>query len=90
MELRGVGPKVADCVLLFAFDSFEAFPVDVWVHRIMATTYLPDIAGRSCKPSDYERIRRFAQDYFGKYAGYAQEYLYCMRGHAEWQKRGGR
>jgi N-glycosylase/DNA lyase len=90
MELRGVGPKVADCVLLFAFGSFEAFPVDVWVHRIMAATYLPDIAGRSCKPSDYERIRRFAQNYFGKYAGYAQEYLYCMRGHAEWQRRGGR
>ena len=80
MEFRGVGTKVADCVLLFSFGFFEAFPVDVWIHRIMAKTYLPDIAGRSCIPADYEKIRRFAQDYFGEYAGYAQEYLYCMRG----------
>lgn len=79
MTLRGVGPKVADCVLLFAFGFFEAFPVDVWIHRIMAETYMPDIAGKSCTPADYERIRQFAQDYFGKYAGYAQEYLYCVR-----------
>lgn len=80
MEFRGVGPKVSDCVLLFSFGFFEAFPIDVWIHRIMAETYLPGIAGRSCRPSDYEVIRRFAQDYFGEYAGYAQEYLYCMRG----------
>ncbi len=79
MEFRGVGPKVADCVLLFAFGFFEAFPVDVWIHRIMAKTYMPEIAGRSCIPTDYEKIRRFAQEYFGEYAGYAQEYLYCMR-----------
>ncbi|HOB17703.1 MAG TPA: DNA glycosylase [Candidatus Methanoculleus thermohydrogenotrophicum] len=89
MELRGVGPKAADCVLLFAFGFFEAFPVDVWIHRIMAETYLPDIAGKRCTPADYERIRRFARDYFGEFAGYAQEYLYCVRDRAG-QKRGDR
>ena len=82
MRFKGVGPKAADCVLLFAFGFFEAFPVDVWIRRIVAETYLPDIAGKSCTPADYERIRRFARDYFGGYAGYAQEYLYCARGPA--------
>ncbi len=79
MRFKGVGPKAADCVLLFAFGFFEAFPVDVWIHRIVGETYLFDLAGRNCTPAEYERIRRFAQDYFGEYAGYAQEYLYCVR-----------
>ena len=61
---------------------FEAFPVDVWIRRIVAETYLSDLAGRSCTPAEYERIRRFSRDYFGEYAGYAQEYLYCARGPA--------
>ncbi len=82
MQFKGVGPKVADCVLLFAFGFFEAFPVDVWIHRIVAEAYLPDLAGRSCTPAEYDRIRRFSRDYFGEYAGYAQEYLYCARGPA--------
>ena len=82
MQFRGVGPKAADCVLLFAFGFFEAFPVDVWIRRIVAEVYLPDLTGRSCTPAEYERIRRFARDYFGEYAGYAQEYLYCVRNRA--------
>lgn len=82
MRFKGVGPKAADCVLLFAFGFFEAFPVDVWIHRIMAETYLPDLAGKGCTPAEYERIRRFARGYFGEYAGYGQEYLYCARGPA--------
>ncbi len=79
MRFKGVGPKAADCVLLFAFGFFEAFPVDVWIRRIVGETYLSDLDGRSCTPAEYERIRRFARDYFGEYAGYAQEYLYCVR-----------
>ena len=82
MRFKGVGPKAADCVLLFAFGFFEAFPVDVWIRRIVAETYLPELAGRKCTPADYDRIRRFMRDYFGEYAGYAQEYLYCAKGPA--------
>ncbi|HOI57080.1 MULTISPECIES: DNA glycosylase [unclassified Methanoculleus] len=82
MQFTGVGPKAADCVLLFAFGFFEAFPVDVWIRRIVAETYLPDLSGKGCTPAEYERIRRFSRDYFGEYAGYAQEYLYCARGPA--------
>ncbi len=82
MHFRGVGPKAADCVLLFAFGFFEAFPVDVWIRRIVGETYLSGLDGRGCTPAEYDRIRRFSRDYFGEYAGYAQEYLYCARGPA--------
>ena len=40
MKLSGVGPKAADCILLFAFQKYEAFPVDVWIRRIMQQHYL--------------------------------------------------
>ena len=80
-ELRafpGVGPKVADCVLLFGFQKFEAFPVDVWIRRVVRRYYLKDAcAGSPGSCREYEFIRRFGQDYFGEYAGYAQEYLFA-------------
>jgi N-glycosylase/DNA lyase len=69
-KLPGVGNKIADCVLLFAFSRYEAFPVDVWIKRAMETVYFDS---RDVKP---EEIRLFGQDYFGRYAGYAQEYIY--------------
>jgi N-glycosylase/DNA lyase len=73
LRLKGVGPKVADCVLLFAFGKYEAFPVDVWIARIMHRCYgRPDLTG-------YEQIARAGRDYFGRFAGYAQEYLFCNR-----------
>jgi N-glycosylase/DNA lyase len=80
MKLRGVGPKAADCILLFAFGKYEAFPVDVWIRRIMKQHYLPalpidaPLTGR-----EYEAIRSFARNHFGDYCGYAQEYLYASR-----------
>lgn len=70
MNLPGVGEKVADCVLLFAYERLEAFPVDVWVRRAMTKHYFDD------KRVSDRRIREFAREYFGKYAGYAQEYLF--------------
>jgi N-glycosylase/DNA lyase len=70
MALPGVGEKIADCVLLYSLDFTEAFPVDTWIRKAMRVGYyggknLPD-----------RRIRKFAQGYFGRYAGYAQLYLY--------------
>ncbi|MDD1707974.1 MAG: 8-oxoguanine DNA glycosylase [Methanoregulaceae archaeon] len=73
MKFRGVGPKVADCVLLFAFRKYEAFPVDVWITRIMQRHY------GAGEKEGYERISRMGREYFGSYAGYAQEYLYGDR-----------
>lgn len=72
--LPGVGDKVANCVLLFSLDKLEAFPVDVWIHRALQDWYLdPD--------SKLNRIemRRWAQQHFGPYAGYANQYLFHDR-----------
>jgi N-glycosylase/DNA lyase len=74
LRLRGVGEKVADCVLLFAFGKYEAFPVDVWIQRILQTRYQDGGKLRS-----YGQIHRFGSNHFGKFAGYAQEYLFCNR-----------
>jgi N-glycosylase/DNA lyase len=68
--LRGVGDKVADCVLLFSFGKYEAFPVDVWIKRGIERLYFE---GRDTSP---KAVAEFARSRFGPYAGYAQEYLY--------------
>jgi len=69
MQLKGIGDKVADCVLLFSLEKPEAFPVDVWIRRAMSQLYFK---GR--KPKDRE-IRQFAMQKW-EHAGYAQQYLY--------------
>ena len=80
MKLHGVGPKAADCILLFAFRKYEAFPVDVWIRRIMARHYLPDLfPDTPLTNREYDTIRRFAREHFGEYCGWAQEYLYAGR-----------
>ena len=70
MKLDGVGEKIADCVLLFAYGFPTAFPVDVWVRRVLTQFYF---RGRNVKP---ERLRRFIEKHFGPNAGYAQQYLF--------------
>lgn len=72
--LDGVGPKVADCVLLFAFEKYEAVPIDVWMERIFRTQYL-----KTEKKLSYAKASSYAREHFGKYAGYAQEYLFAER-----------
>lgn len=85
MELPGIGAKVADCVLLFSLGKTEAFPVDVWVKRVILNHYgdklAPELLQRlttrgSLSNVDYRRLNEFGRSYFGEYAGYAQEYLY--------------
>jgi N-glycosylase/DNA lyase len=71
MKLQGVGEKVANCILLFAYGRLEAFPIDVWVERVLRELYFP---GKRRVTS--QRLRQFAADYFGPYAGYAQQYLF--------------
>lgn len=80
MQLHGVGPKAADCILLFAFQKYEAFPVDVWIRRIMLEHYLPDLGmDAPLTTREYDTIRRFAREHFGEYCGWAQEYLFAGR-----------
>lgn len=70
LSLPGVGEKVADCVLLFAYGKGDAFPVDVWVKRAVERWYF---RGRA-QPD--RRIREFARSRFGALAGYAQQHLF--------------
>ncbi len=74
MKIKGVGNKIADCVLLFAFGKLESFPVDTHIEHIMERFYGDKFKGSKSKKR--EEIAEFARSYFGKYCGYAQEYLY--------------
>jgi N-glycosylase/DNA lyase len=85
MNLPGVGQKVADCVTLFSLEKLQAFPVDVWIKRVMLTHYADHFESEFVKKAssekslanpDYATINTFGRKYFGKYAGYAQQYLY--------------
>lgn len=70
MEFRGIGNKVADCILLFAFGFYGAFPIDVWVTRIMRYFFFDS------KKVPLRVISEFAHEKFGDLAGYAQQYLF--------------
>jgi N-glycosylase/DNA lyase len=70
MKLRGVGGKIADCVLLFAYGFDSAFPVDVWVERALQQLYFPR------RRASEKRLRHFAATHFGPHAGCAQQYLF--------------
>jgi N-glycosylase/DNA lyase len=75
LSLPGVGSKVADCILLFSMDKLEAFPVDVWISRIISK-YYSRLKFSMVHSAKYQQIRNFGRAYFGVNAGYAQEYLY--------------
>lgn len=70
MEIKGVGEKVSDCVMLFSMGRKETFPTDVWVKRVMEYFYFD---GADTKIKD---IHSFAEGKFGEYAGFAQQYLF--------------
>lgn len=69
MRLPGVGPKVADCIMLFSMQKHDAYPIDVWVKRVTEYFYLhTDVSNK--------QIQEFAGDKFGSFAGFAQQYLF--------------
>jgi N-glycosylase/DNA lyase len=70
-ELPGVGAKVANCVMLFAYERLRAFPIDVWIERVLREKYFP----RKRNVTE-ERLRAFSESYFGEHGGYAQQYLF--------------
>ncbi len=69
MKVKGIGPKVADCILLYSLQKYEAFPVDVWVNRVMTDIYIH-------QKMSLKRVGEFARDRFGRSAGFAQLYLF--------------
>lgn len=70
MTIKGVGPKVADCTMMFSFGRCETFPTDVWVKRIMSELYF------NGREASVKEIHQKAEECFGNYAGYAQQYLF--------------
>ena len=67
--IKGVGEKISNCVMLFGLEKREAFPIDVWIKRIMEFMYFDREASK-------DEIAAFAKERFGKYGGYAQQYLF--------------
>jgi N-glycosylase/DNA lyase len=70
-QAPGVGPKIASCVLLFAGERLGAFPVDVWVERVLRHLYADETENLKRR-----ELARFIDDHFGPYRGYAQQYLF--------------
>jgi N-glycosylase/DNA lyase len=75
LQLPGVGPKVADCFLLYGAGNLFAAPVDVWIHRVVTDLYFN---GRKVTRPN---TARFLRDRFGIWAGYAQLYLFDYARH---------
>src|SRR6266436_5485584 len=69
--LPGVGPKIANCVMLFGYERLRAFPIDVWIERVLRQHYFS-----RRKKMTAQRLRQFSETYFGEYGGYAQQYLF--------------
>lgn len=77
LKFPGVGPKVADCIMLFSMKKYEVFPIDVWVKRVMTELYF-DIDKEKSNLSN-RRILELAESKFGNLAGLAQQYLFYWR-----------
>ena len=91
LKVYGIGNKIADCILLFSLEKLEAFPIDIWITRALSHHYswLISYSGKEKennnknKKINYDQYTTFSESirkYFGKYSGYAQQYLfYYMR-----------
>ena len=90
LKFPGVGPKVADCIMLFSMKKYEVFPIDVWVKRVMTELYLSELldnkqVGKVNEKNNQlpeiknKKILELAENKFGKLAGLAQQYLFYYR-----------
>ena len=79
LKLPGVGPKVADCIMLFSMKRLDVFPIDVWVKRVMTELYLEEITDKVNSNISNKKILDTAQKKFGDLAGIAQQYLFYYR-----------
>lgn len=69
LGLCGVGPKVANCIMLFSMGKYDSFPLDVWVKRVMHQLY-------GIEEQNIAEMQRYAKEHFGEYGGIAQQYLF--------------
>ena len=73
INIKGIGDKIADCISLFSLDKLDSFPIDTWIRKVMIEHYFDG------KNTSDNKIRAFASDYFGKFRGYANQYLFFYR-----------
>jgi N-glycosylase/DNA lyase len=69
--LPGVGPKIGNCAMLFAYERLRAFPIDVWIERVLRQQYFPNR-----RKVTAQQLREFSETHFGEHGGYAQQYLF--------------
>ncbi|MDR4507243.1 MAG: hypothetical protein MRJ65_03220 [Candidatus Brocadiaceae bacterium] len=69
-KIPGIGDKIADCILLFSLGFTEAFPIDTWIKKILQRYYFENAEVSN------KKLHAFGVEYFGRYAGYAQQFLY--------------
>lgn len=69
VKIKGVGPKVAHCILLFSAEKYDAFPIDVWVRRVMGHLYFGE-------NMSIDQVKKFVANQYGHLAGFAQQYLF--------------
>ncbi|WHH57545.1 DNA glycosylase [Petroclostridium sp. X23] len=69
MKINGIGPKVADCILLFSLQKYDVFPTDVWIRRVMEFFYVQEDASIG-------HVQTYSNEQFGDFAGFAQQYLF--------------
>ena len=89
LKFPGVGPKVADCIMLFSMKKYNVFPIDVWVKRVMNELYGEEIIncggtvhhvqGKNVLIPNNKQILEYAENKFGDLAGLAQQYIYYWR-----------
>ena len=72
IKLSGVGPKVADCILLFGMNRFDVFPVDTWIEKVYKNMFNEDLKNR-------DKISKFLVNYFGDLYGLCQQYLFYYK-----------
>ncbi len=70
MKVKGIGSKVSDCIILFGYSKTNAFPVDVWIKRVIEHFYFDS------QDIQIQEIENFGKDKFGEYGGFAQQYLF--------------
>lgn len=76
MSIRGVGAKIADCVCLFSLDKDDAVPVDTHIRQLAHRLFLPEMSARTVTDAVYRQVVRAFGDRYGRYAGWAQQFLY--------------
>ena len=76
LKLDGVGPKVADCILLFALNRIDVFPIDVWVRRVMNDLYIHNEWEEKLNKKELQKL---AEEKFLGLSGIAQQYLFYWK-----------